>query len=326
MTAQTCPACAGRSTDGMLCHTCTRRTRKALRQIAEWWPTLEETITRQARLRANESSGAVFRPLPFEADASRLADEIHNDLVGWIRIALEVGAPHPEQGATPALALHLAAHMDALRHHKAADSLPTVDDWARAIRRAVDYPDERGRILVGPCPEKDADAEPCPGVIWARFFEEGQRPTMTCERAQPTDAETCGRVWHAEHFREASGKILARMEELRRQRDLAAQYAPKTPAEPEPPAPLPMGSIIPLVSVPDAAVIYGIPEGTIWRWLTERKLWPFGLRSARLVSAWQVADLGKKHRRWPEPANGEPRQEGPRDPVAARTLGSGGAA
>lgn len=311
-----CPACSGRSRDGMLCHGCMRTTRKALEHIAEWWPTLEETITRQARLRTPAASGAVFRPLPFELEASKLADEIHNDLVGWVRIAAEVGAPWPEQGDTPNLARHLVTHLDTLRRHDAADSLPTVDDWPRAIRRTVDYPDERGRIKVGPCPET-ADDEPCAGLVWARFFE-AERPTMTCEPAKPDEPPSCGKVWMAEQFREASNRILARLGEQRRSRELATAYAPKT-ATPRPP--LPLGSMIPLVTVPDAASIYGIPEGTIRRWLSEGKLWPFGTPGARLVSAWQVADTGQQLRRWPKPANDGPQMEGPADPVAARLLG-----
>lgn len=312
----TCPACSGRSRDGMLCHGCMRTTRKALEHIAEWWPILEETITRQARLRTPAASGAVFRPLPFEVEASKLADEIHTDLVGWVRMAAEVGAPWPEQGDTPHLATHLVTHLDVLRHHDAADSLPTVDDWPTRIRRMVDYPDERGRIKVGPCPETAEDG-PCAGLVWARFFE-AERPTMTCEPAKPGDPSTCGKVWVAEQFREASNRILARLEAQRRGRELANTYAPKA-TEPRPP--LPLGSIIPLVSVADAAAIYGIPEGTIRRWLSEGKLWPFGTVDARLVSAWQVADTGKQLRRWPKPGKDQPQMEGPADPVAERLLG-----
>ena len=317
-----CPACSGRSRDGMLCHGCMRTTRKALEHIAEWWPTLEETITRQARLRTPAASGAVFRPVPFEPAASALADEIHSDLVGWVRIlAEEMAGPWPERDSTPALARHLEHHLTTLRRHEAADSLPALDCWPGKIRRAVDYPDERGKIKVGPCPERvgadeTSPGEACSGIVWARFFEGSeQRPTMTCEPPPTPGAVVCGREWPAGQWREPATRILRRMDEQRVSRERAAHYAPKVDMT-EPPAPLPRASIIPLVTIADAAIIYGIPEGTIRRWLTEGKLWPFGSRSARFVSAWQVADVGGKHRRFPSLSG----PAGPPDPIAERTL------
>lgn len=321
---RTCPSCNGRSNDAMLCHTCTRTTRNALRQIAEWWPELEQTITRQARMHANASGGAVFRPLPYNDHASQLADSIHADLVGWVRLGLEVGVGHPEYGDTAHIARHLADHISDLRRHEDAGELPQVDQWPARIRRAVDYPDERGKIKVGPCPEVHEDG-PCSGVVWARFYE-SESPTMTCEPPQ-VGVESCGVSWPAGQWEKPATRILARMAEQQRARDLAAGYAPKVAPAPVV-APMPLAAIIPLVSVADAALIYATPEGTIRRWLHEGKLWPFGTRSGRMVSAWQVADLAGRNRRHPTTLG----PEGPADPVAARTLagatdtpGAGGA-
>ena len=56
---RTCPTCGARSADALLCRNCARTTKRALRQIAEWWPELERTITRQARLHGNAAGGAV---------------------------------------------------------------------------------------------------------------------------------------------------------------------------------------------------------------------------------------------------------------------------
>lgn len=316
-----CPSCEARSGDGMLCHRCMRNTRKALRQIAEWWPVLQETIARQDRLHATAQSGAVFRPVPFEPAASALADEIHSDLVGWVRIlAEEMAGPWPERDSTPALARHLEHHLTTLRRHEAADSLPALDCWPGKIRRAVDYPDERGKIKVGPCPERvgadeTSPGEACSGIVWARFFEGSeQRPTMTCEPPPTPGALVCGREWPAGQWREPATRILRRMDEQRVSRERAAHYAPKVD---KPPAPLPVASIIPLVTIADASIIYGVPEGTIRRWLSEHRLWAFGSRSMRLVSAWQVADVAKRNRREPK---GPAELTGPADPVAERTL------
>ena len=309
-TARTCPACGGRSGDAMLCRTCQRITRRALHKIAQWWPTLEETITRQARLHASGPSGAVFRPVPFETSASHLADQVHADLVGWVRIlADELDGPWPEMADTPSLARHLTTHLPTLRRHEDAAELPLLDQWVARIMRAVDYPDERGKIKVGPCPEKIED-EHCEGIVWARFFE-SETPTMTCEGEQGV----CGKVWPAGQWEHASNRILRRMEEQRLARERAAHFAPKV-APVEPKAEMPRASIMPLVTVADAASIYGVPEGTIRRWLSERKLWPFGTRGMRLVSAWQVADLAKRKRFHPTLTG----PEGPADPIADRVV------
>lgn len=310
--ARTCPTCGARSADALLCRDCTRTTKRALRQIAEWWPELEQTITRQARLHPNANGGAVFRPLPFDADASRLGDAIHADLVGWVRLGLEVGLPHPERGDTPHIARHLAANVDLLQRLGSASELPQVDQWPARIRRAVDYPDERGKIKVGPCPEVHEDG-PCSGVVWARFYE-SESPTMTCEPPQ-VGVESCGVSWPAGQWEKPATRILARMAEQQRARDLAAGYAPKVAPAPVV-APMPLAAIIPLVSVADAALIYATSERTVWRWLSDGKLWPFGSRDARMVSAWQVADLAGRNRRHPTLLG----PEGPADPVMSRTL------
>lgn len=310
MTDRTCPSCGGRSVDGHLCHDCTKRTRRALRQIAEWWPSLEETITRQARLHAGAAGGAIFRPLPFDDAVSKLAHEVHADLVGWVRIAVEGGAAHPERGDTPFLALHLIGLLPDLRTHEDAAELTGLSAWPARIREAVDYPDERGKIKVGPCPER-IDEEPCAGTVWARFFEDA-RPSMTCEPPEQ-GVVVCGASWPAGEWERPASRILARLAEQQRTRDLAAAYGPKA-ATVRPP--MPLAAIVPLVTVADAALIYGVPEGTVRRWLSEGKLWPFGSRSSRLVSAWQVADRACKDRRHPTLLG----PLGPADPVSERTL------
>lgn len=92
-----------------------RHDRKLLRDILGTIPALVEdlavAITRQARLgngrRYGLRSKAAGQPLPYDADAARVADELHAALVGWVRLVCEHRGLTWEQTLDPAAWLAL---------------------------------------------------------------------------------------------------------------------------------------------------------------------------------------------------------------------------
>ena len=96
---------------------------KKLKEILEEIPSialeLPTTITKQARLgevgRGRKPRRPSEQPLPFHLDASRVADELHNALVGWVRLVCEQRAmEYKGPKSTAGLARWLERHLIAL--------------------------------------------------------------------------------------------------------------------------------------------------------------------------------------------------------------------
>ncbi len=267
MTTRSCPKCKGQSRDGFLCYSCVRATKKALDRIADLWPALQETITRRDRTQPASEVRAqtIYGPLPFRDAPSRVAAEVRNDLVGWVRISIdELGADVPRD-TIPGLCRALSSSAHQLRKHEAAAEWAEsiAGDMARIVR-AVDLTDRRAP--AGPCPERTEDGEPCGGVIVAVYpVDERVSPWMECTKSDP-GTDICGGVWDATEWRSLGPRILARKAQIDGQKarpkaDLSLiEWPAEVPAEVTP------------ISIADAAVIYGVPPGTIRGWLHDKRL------------------------------------------------------
>lgn len=93
--------------------------REVLAEIPSLANDLPVTITKQARLgevgRSRKPRRPSEQPLPYHADAARIADELHNALAGWIRLTCEQRAmDYTGPTSTAGLARWLERHIVAL--------------------------------------------------------------------------------------------------------------------------------------------------------------------------------------------------------------------
>ena len=272
-----CPFCGKASRDGHLCHKCTRETREALARIAELWPVLQETITRQDVLTPPSEVHAdmIHGPLPYKAPAAEVADRARARLVTWVRLAMaDHGAPCPPD-VVPAFCSLLIAYASALRlRDDAEDWADEVVSMRDEIAGAVDLPAERSRVQTGPCPERTSDHEPCPGVVVA-IYPRDLPPHADCTPPAP-GLTVCGRSWPAESWGSLGGRIVARQRQIEVQKsrgktdDAAMAYI-------EPPEW--MGAKV-YLTVPDAAVVCGVPSSTLYRWVSAGEIDTFSVSAS----------------------------------------------
>lgn len=194
MTA-TCIRCQ-RPDQAYACDPCTRPLHRLLVQAAALADETLTTITRQDRLPNRggaarpdpepwTSADGALRPtaLPVNMHAVEIVDRATNTLTTWARlIGEERGALMPEPGmlhqATRS-ALHIAAHLDWLRHRpQIAEALDELEDACRDLVRVVDRPADLQ--LVGACD--------C-GV---RLYAKAKATSVTC-RACGANVDTASR-------------------------------------------------------------------------------------------------------------------------------------
>lgn len=272
MTTRPCPSCGEHTRDGHLCWRCTRHTKRALLRIAELWPTLQETITRQDRTGTTSEIHAqtIHGPLPFAPVASDVAARVRTDLTHWTHICIDTYQAATPPDRIPSMCRFLVAYAADLRRHEHAGTWADQVTWARdSILWAVDLTDRR--TPAGPCPESTEDGEPCPGVIVAIYpVDENVSPRMDCTRPHglPDGAKVCGRSWPSQDFRHLGGRILARQQQIDEQ---IARGRPRTDSDDTaatvytPPQPWSGGKL--LLSIADAAIIYGVPRSRIEWWI-----------------------------------------------------------
>lgn len=147
MSEQLCPACAGRSDDGLICNGCTSALRKNIRAIPALMRELDTTLTRQSQTGTGNGGKNSTRPLPFDAHASELADEVKNFLVAWVR-TFELG-DWPEDGIASICGWFLARDQRIRGHEEGAFFVDEVADVVRRIRRAIDLRPEM--VYLGVC-------------------------------------------------------------------------------------------------------------------------------------------------------------------------------
>lgn len=294
-----CPYCGTTSRDGHLCHKCTRTTKRNLARIAELWPVLQETITRQDVLTppSEVHADTVHAPLPYKAAAADVADRVRHRLVSWVRLAMdEHGAPCPPD-LVPAMCHLLTAYAAQLRVR--ADAEEWADEIAASrdeIAGAVDLPAERAKVTAGPCPEHTDDDEPCPGVVIA-IYPRDLPPRADCTATTPGTA-VCGRTWPAKDWAHLGSRIAARRRQVDQQLARGKDPDAVTMAYLEPPAW--MGARV-YLTVPDAAVVCGVPVSTLYRWVAagevDTMLVPSTTSGGREVQVVDPAKVSRRHAR-----------------------------
>lgn len=224
MTKQrTCASCANPAPDGvMICGRCERQTSHHLGDMEAHRAELEVTLSRQSRmaagvtngpeptptdpniwdhrysrpLRAHQKPGSANKPLVYSDQASAVLSAQRAILVSWSRLVHDdISHTWPREDSVASMALFIESHLPELRKHDAAGELVTeIRDLVRRIVRCIDYPDDRAKIHVGPCPEKDEDGEKCPGELRMHvpFTNDGKRIRVRCA--------ACGEVWYPEQF------------------------------------------------------------------------------------------------------------------------------
>ncbi len=239
MPRTTCPVCGSATPDGLTCTDCTDRlrgeligrwewsTKHSCRQftdgIAQLWPRLVETITRQDRTGV-ASEIHVHDPgakIPFAIEAADVGDTVRATLVGWCRVAHEdLGVDWPRD-TVPAMCARLAG-TDWRGHEAVADVSREIHGLHTSIMRVIDLPAERGRIAAGPCPE-DCDGSPCSGTVVAIFPADTELPPIM-------ECDTCGTQWRSDQWARTGERIKRRRDQLAQQRRLAQQIIHGTAA------------------------------------------------------------------------------------------------
>ena len=195
----TCTRCDRPPMTGLAwCNGCRRRIEADLGDLPAHAADLEVTLARDTASRLGGRPGA-DKPLPYSTAAADALHRMRAFLVGWCRLL------HEEQGvALPrdtiqSMGLHLLAWIGTLaRHEAAAEFADELHDVVAAVVGAIDLPQDRTRVFVGPCPED------CEGEVWASFpRDEGKRPVMRCR--------ACGAEWLPEQWSHAGERILRRM-------------------------------------------------------------------------------------------------------------------
>lgn len=118
--------------------------RRQLADLPELCEDLHDTVTRQTRLRTRYGkSGPRAAPLPFDARAAEVADQLHAALMGWVRLVCEHRGLTIGDPARPAAWLPLVwvpgTFVGPLQPGRApvAHSTPTSADLARWLHRHI---------------------------------------------------------------------------------------------------------------------------------------------------------------------------------------------
>lgn len=241
MTQRQCSACDHPVQDQhVVCRGCITRTRNKLSDQENLRQELLTALARDTRMTApNDGGRSAEAPVPIDVRAQDLLHEQRNILVGWCRLIADqyghhslppIAGPVCEDGALwtgagegrncghkscqqiiirrgpadtiAAMACHIEAWLDRLALHEAAGELVAeIRDLEQRILRAIDQPENRTRITVGPCIVELDDGSPCPGEVEAIIpRDEGKRPVMTCRY--------CKAEWHTEQWSRVGSFIM----------------------------------------------------------------------------------------------------------------------
>lgn len=189
MTAPTCKACTRPVGDGAyLCQSCTERLARDLGDIGALAEELQTTRLRQSRT-GGQATGIIARsserPLPWDQRAAEAAEVMRSTVVAWVRVVLEESAgliegptcrglcPHqscvgirlslPPIDTLASMGSYLLGHLEAIRHHDAADECADeIGHVVQMARHVIDRNQEK--TYAGPCREQmttDQDGQAC---------------------------------------------------------------------------------------------------------------------------------------------------------------------
>lgn len=195
--------CGEMTPDGLLCSRCTSALRYGLGKLAELWPELETTRSRQAKT-ATSTRRSSETPLPFSYDAAWAIDAVTNAVGTWIRdLAERYGevqvlapcrcAPPRKPCRGPVVQLEhdpgrtmrdwcawLTTRMHRIRAHPAVTQLwDELTDSVRLVKRTIDRPVEQtylcacaicGHPVFGPEGVEEVECRECRKVAGTDGF------------------------------------------------------------------------------------------------------------------------------------------------------------
>lgn len=239
MSDQTCSACDNPVRDAFICNRCTRQTRHHLADQAAHHGELITALTRMVKMNAaNDGGKAASRALGWTTMGDRFladitdkelralvsslpparpaADAMHSQrslLVSWCRLLNDEGiATGLPANTIPAMACFIEVRLQDLRKHECAGELVhELRELHKQIMRAIDTPENRTKVHVGPCPATwvegieggGQETVYCQGQIDAIFpRDEEQRPVIKCE--------SCRSEWTPEHWSKIGDTISQR--------------------------------------------------------------------------------------------------------------------
>lgn len=205
MSQRTCASCDNPVKDSItICGRCERILSQHLGDMEAHRAELVVTLTRQTRLSAASEAGrSANTPLAYQEQASALLGSQRAILASWCKLVHdEISDDWPRADTVAAMALFVERHLPELRKHEAAGEL--VDEIANLVVRiikCIDYPEDRAKIHVGPCPESDEDGVLCPGQLHLLlpYRNDGKRPRVKCS--------ACETVWYSEQFHRLGYRI-----------------------------------------------------------------------------------------------------------------------
>ena len=220
-----CPVCERASRDGLPCKACWGRVRNRLAALPDLWAELQVTRQRRDRLAAPSEGRSANQALPWNEQASLVAQRVRDGIDGRRGIAAWAQAAaslcHDSMPARTISQLRmLAHHSPTLRKHaEAADLAADVWGWTAAILQVIDQPDHR-RIPAGPCPEVFEDA-PCPGHVELILPSDPATPGWARCTGQP--ARVCGTVWDSTQWTRLGARIHQRQDTVKAQAAFAQE-------------------------------------------------------------------------------------------------------
>lgn len=208
MSETPCQRCTRPVSDAHVCSTCGRDAEKALGNLPALAVELDTTIARQARFSAgNDGSRSAETPMPFHIRAGEARDVLRNILVGWCKLYAEECRADLPADTLVAMSAFLLKRVEWFRHHDlAATFVDEIVTAIGAVARVIDAPANRTTFTVGPCPEVDAIATPCPGEVRAYI------PASESDLAR-LECSACGTQWGTWQWLRAGKRILERMTE-----------------------------------------------------------------------------------------------------------------
>jgi hypothetical protein len=164
----TCPVCAGRTRDGLMCTACWQQLARDLRAIPDLIADLELAASKQARLTPPAPGGLASERTPVGWGAADAAAALTSSLTTWARdVCPDKWLPGVPPAVAAARLLH--GHQDRIRAHPApAELWADITGHAHRARHTIDRQDRH--IDVGDCPD-------CGGTLRAHLPAADDRPT-----------------------------------------------------------------------------------------------------------------------------------------------------
>jgi hypothetical protein len=160
----TCPVCAGRTRDGLMCQPCWNALARDLHAIPDLIADLDTAASKQARLTPPTPGGLASERNPVGWGAADAAAALGNSLTTW---ALDVAGRRLTPRAAATELTTCQAHIRA--HPAAAELWADITGHTHRARAVIDRQDRH--IDVGDCPD-------CGGTLRAHLPAADDRPTQ----------------------------------------------------------------------------------------------------------------------------------------------------